>query len=549
MKGAQAPYKTLRLSLIFAAVVSLTVSCITVEGRASPSASRSSYDYKFIVDEDGFTKAMVNYESFETHESSWVFVPKSWGGTPNVISGTILQSSLIDTKEVVGESQYFYQAYKFTYRSSSISHIFNMTIEFSMDTGALIVEPRGIFFSPLIGFQENSNGKAEVFLPSNSKVTDAIALGSKGSYKPSRQTLNYVLFDLRENVVRLQIEFNTSTATPVLLTLKQGVFTFESVKRYRNYASDILSLFSDVYNNFVGLFNVTLESVDIRFFLPEFYTLLSVGGYVPFTGGRLGDININIFFVRAVKGVLEVIALHELVHHFLWKTGLSPMDLLWFHEGTAQYVSIKTAEKLGYEGALYERDKIEQGASQLIKYGENFHYLQEWKPETQPADVATYYIASYYVVSRLAEKYGELDYYRRFFRLIKGIEVKDNNVLAHYLGLAANTSMVPTLRKWGFNVVELHIFATLIEEAGRVVYGVNPAFQPYKFLAELLYKEGLVSLERGEVERANEYFEAAIFMAKLAPLLTLATIGAVLIAILYAFKRYRALPKPEIPTS
>lgn len=545
MKFTQALCKTLRLSLIFAIVASLTASCITVEGYALTSTS-GSYDYKFVVDEDGFTRAMVSYESFEARGSSWVLVPKFSNWSYLVLAGRILQSETVETEKVVDQEYYFYQVFTFSFRSDKS---FKMNLQFNMSTAALIIEPRGIFFSPLIGFQEDSNGKAEVFLPNNSEVTEAVALGSSGYYKPSRKTLNYVLFDLRENLIRLQIEFNTNIATPELLTLKQGIFTFESVKRYKSYASDILSLFNEVYNNFVGLFNVTLQSVDIRFFLPEFYTLLSVGGYVPFTGGRVSDIHINIFFVRAVEGVLEVIALHELVHHFLWKAGLSPISLLWFHEGMAQYVSIETADKLGYEGALYERDKLEQGESQLIKYGENFHFLQEWEPENQPADVSAYYIASYYVVSKLAAKYDELDYYRRFFRLIKGIEVEDNNILAYYLSLAANTSVVPTLRKWGFNVVELHISETLIEEAERAVYGVNPAFQPYKFLAESLYKQGLASFERGEVERANQYLEAAILVAKLAPLLTLATISAVLAVILYAFKRHRALPKPETPTS
>jgi len=542
---ARVSFKNLRLSLIFAIVASLAISCITVEGLA-PTSTSGSYDYKFVVDEDGFTRAIVNYESSEARGSSWVLVPKFSDWSYVVLAGHILQSETVETEQVVDQEYYFYQVFRFEFRSDKS---FKMSIQFNMSAAALIIEPRGIFFSPMIGFEENSNGKAEVFLPNNSEVTEAVALGSRGSYKPSRETLNYVLFDLRESLIRLQIEFNTSVASPELLTLKQGIFTFESVKRYKSYASDILNLFNDVYNNFVGLFNVTLESVDVRFFMPEFYTLLSVGGYVPFAADKLGDIHINIFFVRAVKGVLEVIALHELVHHFLWKTGLPPIDLLWFHEGMGQYVSIETAGKLGYEGALYERDKLEQGASQLIKYSENFHFLQEWEPETQPADVVTYYVASYYVVSRLAEKYNELDYYRHFFRLIKGIEVKDNNVLAYYLSLAANTSVVPTLRKWGFDVIELHISSTLLEEAGRAVYGVNPAFQPYKFLAESLYKQGLASLERGEIGRANQYLEAAIFMAKLAPLLTLVTIGAVLAVILYALKKRRALPKPETPTS
>ncbi|KPV65471.1 MAG: hypothetical protein AOA65_0075 [Candidatus Bathyarchaeota archaeon BA1] len=529
-------HKVSRLCVIFAITVSLNIGFLPVEGLAS-SPTPDSYHYSFTVDEDGFTRAMVNFKSFKERGSSWVFVPKfsNWS-RPVVSSGHISKHEVVETESVVDTKYYFYQVFRFWFVSDKS---FRMSVQFNMSVGALIIEPRGMFFSPQIGFQEGSRGEAEVFFPHNSRVVEAVAIGRGGNYKPTERELNYVAFDLHENLIRLQIEFKTSITTPALSKLKQGIFTFQTVKRYEKHASNVLSLFSGVYNDFVDLFNVTLESVNVQFFISEFHTFLSIGGYVPFTGGRMGDIHINIFFIRAVEGVLEVIALHELIHQFLWKAGLSPSDLLWFHEGMAQYVSIEIADRLGYEGVQSERDKLEKGASKFIEqYGENFHFLQQWKPEPQPTNIATYYIASHYVVSRLAGKYGGLNYYRRFFRLMKGGQIKDNNVLAYHLSLASDTSVAQALKRWGFNIVDLYAPPTY--EAERIIHDLNPILQPYKFLAEYLYKQALIRFEKGDAEKANQYLAAAIFIAKFAPTLTVATMGAILIAIIYTIERQRA---------
>lgn len=535
MKASQALYRTLRFSLVFTLTVSLTISFLA-DGQGEVFAyapTYGSYHYKFVVDEDGFTRVTIDYESSETSGSSWFFVPKfsNWSYRP--LSGRILRSEVVETGDVVGAEHYFYDAFRFSFKSDES---FRMSIRFNMTAGALILEPRGIFFSPQIGFQEDNMGRAEVFLPKGSRVV-------KANYPPTKETANYVLFDLSENLIRLQIEFRTSVATPELWTLNQGIFNFQTAKRYQSHASDILTLFNAVYDGLVGLFDVTLERVDIRFVIPEFYTLLSLGGYVLFTGGEVGDIHINVFSVRYVRGILEVIALHELVHHFLFKAGLSPGDLLWFHEGMAQYISIEVADELGYEGASTERDRLGVGALQLAHYGEDFGFLQEWNPENQPVDVNAGYVASYYVISKLAKKYGGLDYYERFFKLIKGKTVEDNSVLAYYLSLAAETSVAPDLRKWGFDIVDLYGLPALVEEAEMTVYGLNPAFQPYRSLAEYLYKIGLTYLEKGDSEKSEQYLEASIFLAKLAPLLTLITMAAIFVVIIYILEGRKASPK------
>lgn len=525
--------KAARLMLILTALVSSTSPLLTVQVVAQPSLG--SYSYEFLVDEDGFTSVTVGYES-SGDGSSWVFVPKFSNWSVTVSSGSIAQNITVETDEFpdVHEEYYFYQVFKFWFEADGS---FRMDIRFNMTTGAFIIEPRGVFFSPQIGFEAASSASAEVILPSGSTVVDYYPGGAQVDG-------NRVSFpSLSENLVRLQIEFSTAAAEPEMLTLTRGIFTFNAVRRYESYASDILDLFSEVYNSSVDLFNVTLESVNMQFFIPEFYVLLSVGGYVPFTEREMGDIHLNLFAERFVEGVLEVIALHELVHHFLWRAGISPGDILWFHEGVAQYVSIELVEGLGYEGATSERERLEEAASGLLKW---FNYLQSWSPQYPPANIGAYYAASYYVVSRLAEMHGGLDYYARFFKSIRGTSIEDNDLLTYHLNLAANTSVATTLTGWGFRVTDLYISSSLIEEAKSEVERLHPLFQPYRSLAEWLYRQGISSLEAGDVRAGNQYLRAAVFTARWAPLLTLTTVAIVLVAAVYLVRRRRALTEKEM---
>ncbi len=514
-------YKVLTLLLLAVTTVSLSSSFLPVSGLAASDV----YDYSFTVDEDGFTQIKVDFTSPRAEGTSWVFVPKFSDYVRAVSSGLIVHSETVETNQVVDEDYYFYQAFRFSFTSDGS---FDMTIQFNITGGALIIEPRGMFFSTQIGFDGDSRGRAEVFLPHASVIGEAVALGTE-SRKPSEKGLNFVRFDpLDENLVRLQIEFTTSATEPSWLTLKQGVFSFRTVERYEKYATDVLSLFDLVYNNLTDLFNVTLDSVNVTFFIPDFETFLSVGGYIPFTGGKLGDIHINIFFVRAVEGTIEIIALHELAHHFLLAAGLSPGDLLWLHEGMTQYASIEVADELDYEGATYEKERLESGAAQLVK---DFQFLQHWSPDSPPANIGVYYVASYYVIAKLGEEYGGLDYYDKFFEFIKGAQVENDNVLTYYFSLAANTTVAPTLKELGFNIVDLYAYPELVQQAEDAISRLNPLFQPYKIIAEQFYEQALISYEEGDMEKAHYYIELAILVARLAPILTLITVSILIAAV------------------
>jgi hypothetical protein len=486
-------------------------------------------------------------------------VPKDWNTTPNVSSGNISSWSFVDTMEVVGESQYFYQAYKFTYQSSGF---FNMTIEFSMDTGALIIDDRGIFFSPLIGFDyPSSSGTAKVVFDSSLTVNsnNVIAIGNS-VYRPIQVSEHLAVFTLSEKLLRLQIELTTYLPTEYInLQSANKIFNFSAANRYAKYATSILNLYDRIYNNYTRLFNVTLTPpVNVQFFLPDFNEFLSIGGFTPFTQAGAGTININIFFIRAINGTIEVIAAHELVHHFLIKTGLSPNNFLWFHEGMAQYVSVAFVEKLGYDGATEEKNNLEQSSSQLINLlGEqNFGSLkpiplQNWSPSDSLSNVENYYLASYYVVSHLAQDYDGLAYYRCFFELMHGVTVDNIDVLTLYLSKAANASVALTLQDWGFSITDLYTSSDIREkivETQKAIAAVSPVFQPYKFLAESLYRQALLSFKRGDNEGGTSLLQLATVIANLAPLLTLLTIAAILGIIAYLLHRHSKKAKLKPPT-
>ncbi len=507
--------------------------------RLASAASAGSFIYEFVVDSEGSTTVNIVYMTEEASGSSWVLVPKFSDWANNTIRGTVTSWFLNDSESVAEGSFYFYEVLFFSFTSDGAE--FEMHFQYNVTTAAMIIEPDGIFYSPQIGFESGNSLEAVVDFPSGFEVNDVLAYGSAGSYSPSSRSSTHVVFDNipeAENLLRIEVGFSTANKEPELLEVTDGIFSFETVPRYAEYARSILDLYNRTYNDLVDLFNVTLEDATVRFFIPDFESLFSIGGYVPFTSNRMGDIHINFVFTRYVEGYIEVIALHELVHHFLWRAGVSPRGLLWFHEGMAQYVSMEIANTIGFEGAGTMINEMETAISELkLVVGEDFGFLQQWSITSQPQDVGSYYAAAYHVVRSLAEGRGGLDYYALFFKLMNGETITSNAELGYFLSLTSEESVAESLNSWGFNVPDLYLYSPLLGNVKRVLSEVNPLFQPYKYIAELLYEQALSNARQDSVNEMNFFLTAAISVAKLAPLLTLMTISGILfIIILLALK-------------
>ncbi|HIE15114.1 TPA: hypothetical protein EYP70_07570, partial [Candidatus Bathyarchaeota archaeon] len=323
------------------------------------------YIYNIILDDDGEAMVVINYTSTLSSGASWVLVPKFQRWENVTLRGRIKSWNLGETEEFVGTDYYFYNVLNFTYESDKNKGeggaLFQLIIKFNFTTAAIIIEPEGIFYSPQIGFDRRSKGVVEIFLPPGFNINEgeAVLIENYNIYSLTPTSPNHIYCKLRTNMARVQIGFQTKVREPNLITLKEGEFTFETVPRYQNYALEILDLYNKVYGNLTSLFNVNLSDIRVQFFIPDFDSLMKIGGYVPFAGGEIGNIHINVIFTRFPRGYIEVTAVHELVHHFLWKLGFSPYTFLWFHEGMAQYISIEVGISLGYEGAIMLKKNLE----------------------------------------------------------------------------------------------------------------------------------------------------------------------------------------------
>jgi hypothetical protein len=139
-----------------------------------------------------------------------------------------------------------------------------------------------------------------------------------------------------------------------------------------------------------------------------------------------------------------------------------------------------------------------------------------------------------------------------------GLTIDNINDLTLYLSEAANTSVALTLQHWGFKVIDFYTSPDIREkivEAQKAIAAVSPLFQPYKFLAQSLYTQALLSFEQGDMEGGTRLLQLAIIIANLAPILTLLTIAAILGIIAYLLHRHRkkaklkqpALPPQQVP--
>lgn len=490
------------------------------------------FKYEFRVGVEGDAHVRITYSSSLRKGSSWVLVPRFISWVNRTLHGRILGWTLEEPEKYTGSHYYFYQVLVFSFVSDNAG--FEIIIEYDFPLAAMVIEPEsthGIFYSPQIGFEENNLLEAAVAFPEKFKarVNETIAIGKHDLYRADEgSNSSYIIFKNippGDNLLRIQIGFDSTCSAVETVTLKNGLFEFTTVARYEKQAEKIIDFYNATYDALANIFNVTLDHVKVRFFIPDFYTLMSIGGYIPFKGGKLGDIYINLVYTRYVEGYLEVVALHEIIHHFMWKAGVSPEKLLWFHEGIAQFISIEIAESMGRRGAGMIKEEINEAIRKLnLSTESNLKFLTEWTPYNMPRENVVLYVSAYYIISKLAKEYGGLEYYARFFTLIKGVNLESNTMLCYYLSLAANKSVFDEFNSWGFNLPEIYTHWPLILEVREAIDSispVNPFLQPFKKIAELFY----LTVVSGEAPQGivRSLLLAALFIARNASLIALVT--------------------------
>lgn len=426
-----------------------------------PAVAQSSgemYRYNMTFDHNGLTTVEILYDSgFAGSGTSWVVVPKNFTETSvTALKGTI--TSMERVPYLVGGDAHVHPFYdNLTFSYDSLNEPFSMSAEFDIPYGAMIVEPNGFFYSPQIGVPASATVEATLTFPDGVESVDEaqpapVRVDSPGS--------------------RLELVFDPGSESRIIVTftvswpketshIGDGKIDGEVPTRYVDLGTTLISLYERAVPLMDDLFNSTVNHISVRFFAPLSIPGVSIGGYTPIDPNsfRAGSMFLNLFYFRALPGTIETIAVHELTHQYLANAGVSP-ELLWVHEGLANYVAVQMGKSLGYDTTSTDAE-LEAAAKQL---NGNYGMIQYWRPGGTVVSLFQYYAASYDVFRTLGDEYGGLSLYSRFFRGLQELKdgLRSTNVAVYQLSLAARVDLVPQFREWGFELVDLSSLTTRI---------------------------------------------------------------------------------------
>ncbi len=446
------------------------------------------FKYVFEVDDEGATSVTV-YLYDEEGGSSWLYVPKSQRGSLNF---TVYEGRLINVtyKSLMyeGREDPFYEIMELHYEASKA---FNASIKYHAKYGALIIEPRATFISPRV-VHEGVTTNVVAYLPSYVSTSEervSSASGNINDVKIVKTEEAVVVSAVIGHNDRLIIEYAVPREAEVV-NVSLGCLVFRTPSRYVDFASEVLGALSRAYDVYKEVFDCELQSVYVEFFVPSRRDIaLGVEGYVPIVGRELGPIHLNILYIRGVEGFMNVIAMHELAHHFLWHIGV-PLSKLWIHEGVAGYLSLALGREMGYHGAV----EIHEGPlkKDLERLSGRLGFVQKWTPSSvPPQEVGPYYAASYQVFSILCERYGGLDYLKKLFATFKRLDHfdwYDEYRVAEAFGEAAGDveEVIELFLGWGF---ELGIASRPVPKLSQLrerVSSLPDWLEPYKGVAEAM---------------------------------------------------------------
>lgn len=499
----------------------LAVALLLAISILASGAQAGSYRYTYVLDGDGGADVTIVFTSTQPG-STWLLVPRgftTWSLKP--ARGEVFNESLSEAAPIKFT---FYQNLSFSY--SPLDGGVEVAIEYRAPYAALIEEPRGFFYSTQVSVSQLDDVRLEVKLPPGSGG-DVKVYGAASYEVGGADGRAWVRAEGPIEGGRLIVEFALPSRQARLIELRGGRFKVEAPSRYEAVARRVLELYVKLYPLLRDVFNVELEEVDVRLYVPSVEDVArGVGGFIPFTGGKLGDVNLNLFYVRAAEGTLEHIALHELIHHFLWRAGIQP-SLLWVHEGLAEYLSIELGKKVGLSGPAGSREQaLSSVASQLRSLG----FIEGWS-FNQPGDLTPYYAASYAVFKRLADSYGGLSLYSAFFNYTRArAPVDDEGEVLECLSLAAGADLRPVLAEWGFKAAGDRLTVELASIKEGLAQLPNWC-QPAKLIARLAMEAaGMLAGAglRDEALAATKVAKGLVANGEVVSLLIYATLAATL---------------------
>ena len=490
---------------------------------ALAQAPAETYSYNMTFDHYGFTTVEILYNSgIAGSGASWVAVPGNFTETAvAAVKGTVTSMTRVPYS-VDGQAHPFYDNLTFSYISEN--EPFSMRLRFNMTNGAMIVEPNGFFYSPQIGVPPSAAVEAELMLPDGvTNLSEAIPAPTQVQRLGSRLELSFN----PDSESRIAVTFTVSWSKQTN-HIREGIVEAEVPSRYMDLGTRIVVLINKAVPLMNDLFNNTLDRVSMRFFAPLSLPDLSIGGYTPIdpSSFQAGAIYLNLFYFRAFSGTMETIAIHELTHQYESRAGISS-DLLWVHEGLANYVAVQMGKPLGYDVASTDVD-LEAAAGEL---NGDYGIIQDWRPGGAVASLFHYYAASYHVFKALGDQYGGLSLYSKFFRGIQELKdgLKSTNIAVYQLGVAAGANLFPQFTEWKFELVDLSSIGARIARLRAEAEWYGPLL-PFKGEA-LSHLEQAQSLMESSPEAAMGHIMIAAFYIETVPMII---VGVAILLILVA---------------
>jgi len=523
-------------------VIATLIVCASKPSLLAKSSPNRRVEYYFSFDEMGTALTNVTFSDDQPVGGAfWMLVPREPGKwSLRVSDGRLENSTLKDTDASFGHMIFYVNLTLFYF--GPITVVINWTLEY----GALLLEPQGLFVSPAIFTSRDISCDAKLELPNWVKNINY------ATPRYTKKTDNVLQFDLgqimREGGGRIYAFFSLYGQTENSEFTREN-FTVVAPSRYSKLADRVLSTYSKAEPILQKLFNISLGHTYLEFFVPSSEEELPIGGFVPILQDRfsVGNISLNLFYFRTQEGYIESIALHELVHQYCAKAGIAP-SLLWVHEGFANYVSIEATYLLGLPGARDLEESLRDEAA-TVPVSE-YHMVEDWTTErTNPRySVFQHYAVAYSIISDIGKEFrneGEpFDGYTFFANIFhemvqKGLRLDSTLQIVSLMEAAStNGSRIASMfMSWNFNVLDIYQIYSRIESLREKLRDPSPILSLFapSMLAKLVEAENF--LESENFMLAQELVrEVEAFMDRIWVLIgTLLLIGATSI--------YLALPR------
>lgn len=447
-------------------------------------AAPSSLTYYVSVAANGNATVVMVFTS-NVNGTFYTFVPRFELWNVTVWKGTVIG------RKVENTSAYFYYNATFKYLVDA-SGIFGMNISFTFPFASLYAGDRGWFMTPLLGAPPDTVVTVVVTIEGLGRVLDVSLNGVPVPYNVEGDVLRIRSVSLSLGGSRVTVDYrpaNPVEETTMEFDANGTLVKVRAAPYYKGLARTVAGVVGRAMPYFRGIFSYSPLSVDFKLFLPTRMDLRALG-YVmgeDINAGGEGPIHLNLALVRFKEGYLETTVIHELVHKALGALGIpANSELRWFHEGVAQYASVKICERLGIDvsdakASLEEAIRIFGGG--LAKPG----FVQRWAPS---GDEGSYYAASYYIVATVAEGRGGLSYIKRLASEIRRRGgVRTNQDLIEAMSAAAGEDLAPQFREWGFQVYDVKI-TTVPRLAVALAAVALAAAVGFSLLVILLWRRG-----------------------------------------------------------